>query len=101
MTVQTGISEFLEVFLRFGPEPSIKKKNVLAPYLLRFIDKILLHKQSFIESTNNQLKYVFHLAYTTLKPYHWFYQYDCLLYRLCAKPALQLSNNERCLLTAA
>lgn len=82
---------------------AIKKnmKNKLMP----LFHKILLRKRSLIESTNNQLKHVFHLEHTRHRsPSNGFANMiaACIAYALHPnKPALQLNDIEPGLLMAA
>jgi hypothetical protein len=78
-----------------------RMKNKLMPLL----DKLLLRKRSLIESTNNQLKHVFHLEHTRHRsPINGFANMiaACIAYALHPnKPALQLNDTDRYLLMAA
>lgn len=81
------------LFLITGIRKRMKNK------LMLFIDKILLRKRSLIESTNNQLKNVFHLEHTRHRsPINGFANMvaACIAYALHPhKPSLHLTDIER------
>jgi len=80
------------------------RKNMKSK-LLTLVDKLLLRKRSLIESTNNQLKNVFHLEHTRHRnPFHGFANMTAAIIAYALhpnKPSLQLSQAEHELLTAA